>query len=133
MTTPHLPIGDVVVRRLAQDSEWAESQLGRTLALLVDRPAVSIPSLCDYLSSDEETVYPKSMYRWIRNMTNGQPKMHKRARIRFHNNLKAFRSAYDKATEAGEFDAPTDAQLADENYVRLDAEGMVQILRAYTD
>lgn len=91
---------DSITKRLAREPDWAESELGKTLALIVDTAAVSLPILSDYTGIPE-----RSVYRWIES-TSGQPRI---AKVRqhelkaFNDKMQSFRSALTEAHAADAF------------------------------
>lgn len=100
-------VREAVQRRLANDAEWAATELGQTLQLLLDTGYVSIPVMSDVLSTPEHPIHIRSIHRWPR-QPSLYPKMSKFWLERFHQDLRRFRTAVVTAIEAGEFEPDED-------------------------
>ena len=115
---------EAIQRRLANDEEWAATQVGQTLQLLMDTMYVSIPAMCDILTNEERTVAIRTVQRWP-NQPSLYPKLNKYWLDRLHADLEKFRDAVNEAIEAGEFEPDEDGNVLSRR------EEVVAVIRAY--
>lgn len=113
------------MKRLSADPRWADSELGKTLAMIIDRETpVTVAVLCDYLTDADLVVHRRCLYRWVDSIS-GQPRMYIKPRLLFHERLRQFRAAFTAAIAEDALKPGPDGEA-------LSANEVVHILRAFT-
>lgn len=88
---------DRITKRLACDSVWRESALGKSLALTVDLNVVSIPVMADYL-----LLTPRTLYRLLVSKR-GQPQMLPQHFAQFEKDCATYQTALQAAYDDDAF------------------------------